>query len=445
MIGDPLWRDQLIENVDSSVWTFIALDYYERHVKADPNSSASEFLDDCVTLLADRASDPLEFHRVLVVVAAQLLNFQFNDVYKKSVALLGRLNLSRNAINDFASHYAAFGAERDFRRYADRAVPTGGKVDPVPNRARDTPVAIPDTGSNSSIGPYGHVAVAAVSLLIAIALLLFMVRSGDWLQQVGLTHRFYYVLLIPLGISAGAFAFGAMRSFATFSGRALAGNVQAGGVVVAIAAVVVGGFYLVPSEDTFAVTARVLVDDEPVQAGNVLLQIGANSFTQPINANGEARFVGLPTKFRRQAARVVLSSPGFRLKERERAYSLSDELILVQAIRAAEPAPATRIDGIWRGSFKYQREAVGTMGVEWSVRQMQENRVTVDYRHGSADAAADEGVMLGTLNGDRLVLATDILRFELTVAGDRLVGRAFRVENGATKYQLLEGSVKRGT
>lgn len=319
-------------------------------------------------------------------------------------------------------------------------------MDPVVSRGKEASASRTANGNHGDMSPGTYVAVAAVSLLIAIALLLFMVHSGDWLQQIGLAHRFYYVLLIPLGFSAGAFAFGSMRSFATFSGRALTGNVKAGGVIVAVAAVVLGGFYLVPAEDTFAVTARVLIDGEPLQTGNVLLQVGASSFTQPINANGDARFDALPTKFRTQAARIVLTSAGYRLKERERIYPLNKELIIVETIRAAEKStPAAGLDGLWRGVFKYQREAAGALNVEWTMRRTAENQVTVDYRHVSDDASADEGVMLGTVDGERLIIATNALRFELTVAGDRLVGRAFRVENGVTKYQLLEGSAKRST
>jgi hypothetical protein len=184
------------------------------------------------------------------------------------------------------------------------------------------------------LGPWAYVWIALGALAITIGLLVFMVYSGDTLQRLGLSHRFYFVLLIPLAMSAGAFAFGAMRSTARFSGKTkFSGKIEATGVAVFMAAVVLAGFYVVPPEDTFNVLARITCDGAPVPTGNLLLQIDSASYSQPINGFGEAHFSDVPTKFRARAATVVLGAPGFKLHDPSTMHPLKNGILVLVADR----------------------------------------------------------------------------------------------------------------
>lgn len=215
-------------------------------------------------------------------------------------------------------------------------------------------IEIPSEGQDAArLGPWAYVWIAFGALVITIGLLLFMVRAGDTLQHLGLSHRFYFVLLIPLAMAAGAFAFGVMRSTARFRGKTrFSGRIEATGVVVAMAALVLAGFYVVPPEDTFNVLARITCDNAPLTSGNVLLQIGAASYSQPINGFGEAHFSDVPTKFRTRAATVILGAPGFKLRDASKAYPLKDGLLVLVADRdpstpgataSSEPAPPSPV------------------------------------------------------------------------------------------------------
>ncbi len=50
-----------------------------------------------------------------------------------------------------------------------------------------------------------------------------------------------------MGASVDAFLFGAMRSYATYSGKVLGGLLELGGPVVVFAMVMIGGYWLIPN------------------------------------------------------------------------------------------------------------------------------------------------------------------------------------------------------
>jgi len=107
-----------------------------------------------------------------------------------------------------------------------------------------------------------------------------MLWKAEMLVRLGLTGRVYYIALLPLGLSAAAFLFGALRSYAIYTGnhrrRAGIGRADRG-----FALTVIGGFVLVPESSTFAVTVFVHGEAGVNQivlrkSGKVILDLGGD-------------------------------------------------------------------------------------------------------------------------------------------------------------------------
>ena len=65
--------------------------------------------------------------------------------------------------------------------------------------------------------------LALGSFICALVLIGLMLWNVALLSRFGLTGNFYYLILLPLGLAVAAFLFGALRSWAHYSGKALGG------------------------------------------------------------------------------------------------------------------------------------------------------------------------------------------------------------------------------
>src|SRR5690606_6907036 len=125
----------------------------------------------------------------------------------------------------------------------------------------------------------------------------------------------YYILLMPLGAAAAAFLFGAMRSYAKYSGKVVYGTLELGGPVVVFALVVVGGYYVASAQDTFDLTVRVHGPEGPAQIirqGSITAHFDGNALREEIDSDGQARFLQIPARFRAQPVTILPDVAGFR-------------------------------------------------------------------------------------------------------------------------------------
>ncbi|HKP04492.1 MAG TPA: carboxypeptidase-like regulatory domain-containing protein [Chthoniobacterales bacterium] len=158
--------------------------------------------------------------------------------------------------------------------------------------------------------------IALVSFACGVALLGLMVWKADRLVSLGLTGNLYYIVLLPLGLSAAAFLFGVLKSYARFRGRYFNGVLELGGPVVGFALVVIGGFVLVKSPDTFPLTVFVHGDagrqDVALRnSGHVVLDLGPDRRREPIGENGQAYFPAVPAAFRGQPVLASVESDSY--------------------------------------------------------------------------------------------------------------------------------------
>lgn len=154
----------------------------------------------------------------------------------------------------------------------------------------------PERGSQP-LEPRTYLSVSAIGLAVSVGLLLFLVLGADRIVTAGLDHRVFYVLLVPLGMSAAAFAFGAMKSTASFQGKSPQ-DVTLTGPAVFAAMVVLGGFFLVPEGGLRSVAVRVdraaAEGGGPVSGAEVRLDWGPQRLVQVTDLTGQASFLGLP-------------------------------------------------------------------------------------------------------------------------------------------------------
>jgi hypothetical protein len=144
-----------------------------------------------------------------------------------------------------------------------------------------------------------------------------MVWKADLLTKLSLIGKFYYIVLLPLGLCAAAFLFGVMRSFARYTGQQYGGTLELGGPIVAFVLVVGGGFYLVPKPlSTFPLTVYVHGEAGPhdlvlKNSGHVFVDLEGDRRSQPIGENGQAYFPAIPDHFRGRDVPIWVDAKGF--------------------------------------------------------------------------------------------------------------------------------------
>jgi hypothetical protein len=193
------------------------------------------------------------------------------------------------------------------------------------------------------LSPNTYLAVSGVGLAVSIGLLLLLIFGSERILGAGLDHRVFYVLLIPLGLSAGAFAFGAMNSSGVFTQQ---GKREVGltGPAMFAALVVVGGFFLVPEGGLRTLAVRVDRTMEggggPVIGARVTVDWGIQRITQVTDAAGQAAFVGLPP--RASGVEVAVEADGYASERRVLPSVPMDGVIRLE-LRAQ--ARSTRLTG----------------------------------------------------------------------------------------------------
>lgn len=187
------------------------------------------------------------------------------------------------------------------------------------------------------VGPWGYALLTGIGLIAAIAMLFVLIRYSPSLAADGTLDRIYFLLLVILGLASAAFLFGAIRSYATFTGKVLSGNLELGGPAVIAGLIIIGGFVLAPSTSTFSITARVHDDHgTPISGGNMMLYIGPDTRTAPINANGEADFKEIPSKFRTTTSRLLITGNEYRLADPKTEYPLNEPVFDVIVMKTPD-------------------------------------------------------------------------------------------------------------
>ena len=165
---------------------------------------------------------------------------------------------------------------------------------------------------STKIGPLTWVFIAIATLAFAAALaVIISLMTG----RVALTNAQYYLVLIPLGLGAAGFLFGALRSQAKYSGQSSYGNLELRGPAVLFIIIVAGGLFANQST-AFPLTVRVHGPGGPsdvIREGTVTVYLDDVGRDGQIDARGAVTFPGVPSAFDGEPVSVVADVPGFVL------------------------------------------------------------------------------------------------------------------------------------
>jgi hypothetical protein len=182
--------------------------------------------------------------------------------------------------------------------------------------AEEKRVSVPSGPSRGwgAIAPYAFLSLG--SFVVGLLLVGLLLRNARLLVSLGLEGRFYYLVLLPLGLAVTGFLFGALRSFALYRGKHFGGALQLGGPIVGFALVVIGGFLLPVPASNFPLTVYVHgpagPQDLPLRSeGAVLLDLGGDRRSAPVGDRGQAFFPEVPANFRGQKVNVALDAVGY--------------------------------------------------------------------------------------------------------------------------------------
>ncbi len=163
--------------------------------------------------------------------------------------------------------------------------------------------------SKSKLPPLTWVYISAAAFVVVLVTIGAFLASASRLR---LPNGLYFIILVPLGLAAAGFLFGAMRSHATWKGTTPGGTLELGGPVVVLCLVILAGMRA-NSAETFALTVRVHGpggSSDIVREGQVTADLGGVRRTGTIGSAGEAVFSEVPAELDGTAVRVFATVAG---------------------------------------------------------------------------------------------------------------------------------------
>ena len=185
----------------------------------------------------------------------------------------------------------------------------------------------------SKIAPYAVLSLC--SFLLFLLLLALLLWNAERLVALGLTGNLYYLVLVPLGLSASAFLFGALRSYAQYRGKQFGGVLELGGPVVLFLLVLILGFWLPKPASNFPLTVYVHGPGGPQDlvlrgSGYIMLDVGGERKKRPIGNDGEVVFSEIPANFRGQEVTIALDVDGYELVDARQKAHLTENSVYVE-------------------------------------------------------------------------------------------------------------------
>jgi hypothetical protein len=191
-----------------------------------------------------------------------------------------------------------------------------------------------------------YLVVSIILLVFAVTLFALLVAFHGQLNDL-LGNRAFYVVLFPLGFSAAAFLFGAMNSYARYSGKHLNGVLQLGGPVIAAGAVIFGGFNL-PENTSFSLSLRPVFGDSTTLNTNYplvqkpVLEVLIGSKWEPIKfADDLFELKNIPGEYKNKVVQCRLKCPYWMTPDA--TINLKEKM---QIIRLQPDASLSKVIGV---------------------------------------------------------------------------------------------------
>lgn len=156
---------------------------------------------------------------------------------------------------------------------------------------------------------------AILAILGFIFFLVLAVLFSVYNRQLSfLTPSLYFFLLMPMALLASAFLFGAMKSYAKYSGKAYNGTLELGGPVVLFALILLLGIKAAPKRDSLQLAVNIFGDSaqtEIINSGKVHLYFGNAKMTKEIS-DGQAIFNELPANAANELLSISADVEGYK-------------------------------------------------------------------------------------------------------------------------------------
>jgi hypothetical protein len=211
------------------------------------------------------------------------------------------------------------------------------------------------------------------------AFILFMIFSGvliafaSRLSAYGITSSVFYLLLIPAGLCAAGFLFGALRSHAKYSGKVSYGQLELSGPVVVFCLVILGGIFLAKPASSFLLTVRVHGTGSKadlIREGRVIADFGSQRVEKKIDQNGEVLFAGVSPEFIGKEINLFAEIDGY-VPSGNGTYTIPDEKIIFLEVHRKTAAFSLR-------------------GKVVDLNRNPLKNVFIDFESGSASALSNE-------------------------------------------------------
>lgn len=210
---------------------------------------------------------------------------------------------------------------------------------PAPEPATDTPAVDPAPLPESNELHAGkYLWVSGIALVIAVGLFFLLSNRQDRLGD-GMGKMGFFILLFPLAFSAAAFLFGAMRSYAAYSGKVWQGQVELGGPIVLFAGVIGLGIWMNrPDQSSFSIPVTVHGQEGPFhnvlngEDGRVLLDVDGYRTDAQVDSEGKATLGGLPGNVKGTKALLGFESRQWKLKDPQKMYPLNGKPIFLEVV-----------------------------------------------------------------------------------------------------------------
>jgi hypothetical protein len=170
--------------------------------------------------------------------------------------------------------------------------------------------------------------ISFAMLLTGVLLLVLFVLFAPKMLPAEILSQFFYVVLLAWGLVCALVLFGVLRSYGRLTYRHCGGAIELGGPAACAVLVVVGGFWLAPRNETFALTVRPHGIREPLLTrGSMRLETGSISQTVELQ-NGEAIFARIPRKYFNRNVKLLPGVDGYE-KQYQVVRITSDEIDLL--------------------------------------------------------------------------------------------------------------------
>ncbi len=184
--------------------------------------------------------------------------------------------------------------------------------------------------------------ISGTVFLISTILVVLLIIFSNKLSAYGITSSFYYVILIPLGLCAAAFLFGALNSLAEYTGDAIYGKLKLSGPVVIFCLVVIGGFYFAKPETTFSLTVRTQTSNNKIiDKGFIIAYLGSQGIKREIGENGEVFFADIPSQFLGKEIKFNTNVEGYQMKN-SNPISIPDNKIIYLQLEKRKDSTVVR-------------------------------------------------------------------------------------------------------